>query len=117
MKFLVAVSIAVLLSYSSLARADLTIAVHNSYSKGTAIQKASVQSYVSGVGKGMQWANVALKRANQPLLFCGGDKLSNDEMVKLTSDAVKAHLAKNPGDTDLPVEMLMLIRLKELFPC
>ena len=86
--------------------------------KGTHDQKKTIEMYIGGVGAGYKWANTALNSSKQPLLFCFDGDMTTKDFYDMALEAIrlrKKNNAKDDGDT--PVEMVLLIHLKKLYPC
>lgn len=84
--------------------------------KGSHEQKKGIEMYIGGVGRGYMWANTAL--AKQPLLFCFDGDMTTKGFYDMALEAIrlrKKDSSKDDGDT--PVEMVLLIHLKKLYPC
>jgi hypothetical protein len=74
--------------------------------------------YVGGVAKGYLHANGYLAATKQPLLFCHRGDLTTGNALELATAAVNEHLLKSPADLKKEmVELLLLMKLRQLFPC
>lgn len=110
------VCLALAVSFS--ANADLSIDAFNQLSKGSEFDSYGVEMYVGGVVKGYLNANGYLVSINQPPLFCYAGDIDTTQALKITSDTVKAHLLSHPNDgKEEIVEVILLMKLKSLYPC
>lgn len=100
-----------------IAYAEMTIGVFKKFEKGTDVEKVSLDSYVGGVGKGYLWANSNLRYQNRQPLFCFQGDMTTHEILKIASDEIKyVQRYKHIGD-DTDVELVLLEKLKRLYPC
>ena len=75
-----------------------------------------IKSYLSGVGQGIHFANIELKREGKPRLYCPPDELLLN--VGNIYQMIDATLESNPT---LPkttfVTAIVLLKLQQTFPC
>ena len=77
-----------------------------------------IEMYTGGVVKGYLNANGYLSATGQKPLFCYKGDIDTSQAHKITSQAIKEHLAKSPGESkEEIVEMLIMMKLKSLYPC
>lgn len=113
MKKITLTFVVALLTISPIVKADLSVSVFKTLSIGTKTEKAILENYIGGVGKGYLWANAS----GQAPLFCYKGDYTTDQIRDIAANAVKEHLKNTPNDTEAPVELLLLGRLKQLHPC
>lgn len=103
---------------ASSAHADLSIDVFKELSAGKKIEKMSVEMYVGGVVKGFLQSNAFLLTSKQPPMFCFSGDIDTGKAHQLASEAIKEHLIKFPGTgKEEIVELLLLMKLRKLYPC
>lgn len=103
---------------ASVAHANLSINAFKQLSTGNDFDKMTVEMYVGGVVKGYLSANGYLKATNQPLLFCYAGDIDTSKALNLASKFVNEHLSKHPNDgKEEIVEVILLMKLKSLYPC
>jgi hypothetical protein len=73
--------------------------------------------YVTGVGRGIFWTNVALKTHNMKPLFCMPDKLGLDSGI--ISSLLEQELRNSPPvyNDDSSIEMILVFSFQKRFPC
>ncbi len=107
-----------LVLFSSFANADLSINAFNQMNKGNEIEKQSIEMYVGGVVKGYLNANGYLGSQKQPPLFCYSGDITTGQSLKIADDKVNLYLSSHPNDGKKEmVEVILLMSLKELYPC
>ena len=80
--------------------------------------RALLEIYLLGVGEGFKWANAALPKQKQSMLFCAPERigLNADNYVQVIDEA----LALNREayiKMELPVEAILLYGLQQKLPC
>lgn len=78
------------------------------------------QTYIEGVGVGYVIANSVLRVSrHQDPLFCTPSKLALTQKNYLTilDNYISKHDVKGEHGEDRPVEVLLLIALRDVFPC
>lgn len=73
------------------------------------------QSYITGVGQGLQWANYQLKREGNAPVYCIPDGATEPDPLLLLDTALKQADASSLADER--VEELLLHKLAARFPC
>lgn len=112
---LVAISMAM---FVNIANADLSINAFKQLSAGNDFDKMTVEMYVGGVVKGYLNVNAYLGSQKQPLLFCYSGDIDTSKALSLASRFVNEHLSKHPNDgKEEIVEIILLMKLKSLYPC
>lgn len=102
----------------ALAMADMSPDSFRQLSTGGKLERASVEMYVGGVVKGYLNANGYLSATGQKPLFCYKGDIDTAQAQKITSQAIKEHLAKSPGESkEEIVEMLIMMKLRAMYPC
>src|SRR4029079_4845844 len=103
------VSIFISMFFSSIAHAELTIAIWQQ-------NKQLWTTHIAGIGTGLQWANTAMEQAGQNPLYCPPGKLGltveNDQSI--LEDTIKRHPKL---EKTTPIGLLLLIGYRETFPC
>ncbi len=100
------------------AHADLSIDSFRKMSKGTQAERFGVEMYVGGVVRGYLSANGLQAAQKQPQFFCYSGDFTTRQSFELTQQVVSEHLAKRPGDgKEEIVEMLLLMKLRQMYPC
>jgi len=100
------------------AHADLSLEAFRQLSAGEKLEKTSVEMYVGGVAKGFLHSNAYLKASGQSQIFCFNGDIDTRKAHQLASQAIKEHLSKSPDDgKEEIVELLLLMKLKSLYPC
>jgi hypothetical protein len=116
-KIIVMVAISMTM-FANMAQADLSLNAFKQLSAGGQLDKTSAEMYVGGVIKGYLNANAYLGSTRQPQMFCFNGDINTGNALQLASQAVDEHLAKKPGDgKEEIVELLLLMKLKSLYPC
>jgi hypothetical protein len=77
------------------------------------------KSYITGVGVGLKWANVLAHQGTGKWLYCQPARLSlaGANYVNMTDEAVKEWRISRTDVDDPAVELLLLLKLQEVFPC
>lgn len=102
----------------AIAFADLSPDAFKQLSAGNKTEKAMIEMYVGGVVKGYLNANGLLSSTGQKLLFCYDGDIDTGQSHKIAAQAIKEHLTKSPGDSKKEiVEVLIMMKLKALYPC
>lgn len=100
------------------ALADLSPEYFKQLSSGGKLEKTSIEMYVGGVVKGYLSANGFLSATGQKLLFCYKGDINTGQAHQIAVQAIKEHLEKSPGEAkEEIVEMLLLMKLKAMYPC
>jgi hypothetical protein len=100
------------------AHADLSLEAFRQLSAGGKLEKTSVEMYIGGVVKGFLHSNAYLSASGQTQMFCFNGDIDTGRAHQLASQAIKEHLAKSPNDgKEEIVELLLLMKLKSLYPC
>jgi hypothetical protein len=116
-KIMIAAAVGMAL-FANMAQADLSLNAFKQLSAGGQLDKTGAEMYVGGVVKGYLNANGYLGSTRQPQLFCFDGDINTGSAFKLASQVVDEHLAKKPGDgKEEIVELLLLMKLKSLYPC
>lgn len=105
--------------FATVAQADLNVKTYVELLQGSETEKAIVENYVGGVGKGYLWANTILYQNKQAELFCYDGEYSTEDFNNIAIEAVNV-IVKHPKydeTDDTSVEMLLLYKLQELHPC
>lgn len=98
--------------------ADMSPDSFRQLSAGGKLERTSVEMYVGGVVKGYLNANGYLSATGQKPLFCYKGDIDTAQAQKIAAQAIKEHLAKSPGESkEEIVEMLIMMKLKALYPC
>ena len=88
---------------------------------GDELKRSAVDSYVSGVGNGISWANAQLGTLRREKLYCAPVKLALGlASYKDILDRQIAEQAKRRTDDELgklDIELLLMNGLIETFPC
>ena len=83
--------------------------------------KEKLRDYVTGVGRGIFWANVMLGVENKVRLFCMPKKLSLDEAIiqSLLDQEIKRPTSRRgePYENDTPIELILTTAFINRFPC
>jgi len=76
--------------------------------------EAPLRTYITGLGKGMEWTNTLAKQSTGKALFCVPSDVALNEAhyVGLIDKA----LAQGVAD-DQPIEMSLILGLAAAFPC
>ena len=102
----------------SIAMADLSPDAFKQLSSGNKTEKAMIEMYVGGVVKGYLNANGLLSSVGQKPLFCYDGDIDTGQAHKIAAQTIKEHLAKSPDDSKKEiVEVLIMMKLKALYPC
>ncbi len=102
----------------AIALADLSPDAFRQLSAGNKTEKAMIEMYVGGVVKGYLNANGLLSSTGQKPMFCYDGDIDTGQAHKIAAQSIKEHLAKSPGDSKKEiVEVLMMMKLKALYPC
>jgi hypothetical protein len=109
---------AVMLMAATSAQADLSINAFKQLAQGGKAQQDNVEMYVGGVVKGYLNVNGYLQSQKQPLLFCYSGDIDTGKALTIASEAVNEHLSTHPHDGQQEiVELLLMMKLKSLYPC
>lgn len=118
MKKIIAVTAISVALCANIAHADLSLNAFKQLSAGGKLEKTGAEMYVGGVVKGYLNANAYLGSTRQQQMFCFDGDIATGNAFQLASQAVDEHLAKKPGDgKEEIVELLLLMKLKSLYPC
>lgn len=101
----------VLFTASAAAHADMDADYFLKMSKGSKLERHSVEMYIGGVAKGYLNVNGYLSAKNQPLLFCYDGSIDTTEAYELTLQAIKE------SKKNYTAELLLLMKLIRLYPC
>ena len=73
--------------------------------------------YINGVGAGFERVNAYLNEVGRPPLYCQPQKLTltAEDYLNIIQDSIRKH--KGTIKLNYPVEMILLQRLMEKFPC
>lgn len=105
--------------FTTAVQADLNVKTYAELIQGSKTEKAIVENYIGGVGKGYLWANTILSQNKQAELFCYSGDYSTEDFNNIAIEAVNV-IINHPkyDETDnTSVEMLLLYKLQELHPC
>ena len=101
-----------------IAMADLSPEIFRQLSAGGKLEKTSVEMYVGGVVKGYLNVNGFLSATGQKPLFCYKGDIDTTQAHKIATQVINEHLAKSPGQSkEEIVEMLIMMKLKSMYPC
>jgi hypothetical protein len=85
-----------------------------------AVTEVAVNSkdYVTGMGRGNEWANVFLRRKGEAPLFCLPPKMHFDAPIiaSLLDQEIRDPSSGVAWKPDTPIELIMVV-LTERFPC
>ncbi|TXI25331.1 MAG: hypothetical protein E6Q61_02565 [Nitrosomonas sp.] len=102
-----------LVAVSASAMAEIPVSQYDQF-KAT----ETFKTYITGVGRGFQWANAMLRNEGMPPLYCAPDNVGfdqNDYLSLLENEVEKKNLRTDSPDA--AVEMVLLFALKHAFPC
>lgn len=113
------IAILALTLVSTVVEADLNVKTYAELLQSGETEKAIVENYVGGVGKGYLWANTVLKKKKEVELFCYDGDYSIEDFNNIAREAVNVIISHPKYDEtdDTSVEMLLLYKLQELHPC
>ena len=105
--------------FATAAQSDLNVKTYVELLQGNETEKAIVENYVGGVGKGYLWANTILSQNKQAELFCYNGDYSTEDFNNMAINSVNVIInhPKYDETDDTSVEMLLLYKLQELHPC
>jgi len=107
-----------MIMFANSVNADLSINAFKQLSAGSDNDKATIEMYVGGVAKGFLHSNAYLKASKQSQIFCFSGDIGTGKAYQLADQAINEHLSKSPGDgKEEIVELLLLMKLKSLYPC
>ena len=100
------------------ANADFSLEQYRTLSQSSEI-KEKFRDYVTGVGRGIFWANVMLGVQKKERLFCMPTKLSLDEGIiqSLLDQEIRAPSKGTAYKNDTPIELIMTSAFIRRFPC
>lgn len=77
------------------------------------------KSYLTGVGRGIQYANEFMKAQGVPPLFCMPNNLSLDESIihSLLDQEIRRPSGDRKYNADNTIEMILTISFIRRFPC
>lgn len=80
---------------------------------------ASFKSYMTGVGRGIFWANTVLEVNGQKPLFCMPEKLAADQglILSLLDQEVRSRQQDPAADQSVTLELLLAKSFMARFPC
>ena len=79
----------------------------------------SFADYLTGIGRGVFWANTVLEVNNQKTLFCMPNNLSLDKgiILSLIDQEIRSPSSGRQWKEDTPVELIMVVAFQKRFPC
>jgi hypothetical protein len=97
------------------AYADVSIGIYKATKKDHGKNWGSLQLYLSGVGMGYQYANIALTMVKKQPIYCPPENfsLNNDNLIEI----LEKQLEKSPGPDAAPIEPALFLGLVNTFPC
>lgn len=104
-----------LLLKSTLASAEFTVENYYQF-KGNAPQ---FDDYLTGLGRGIFWANTVLAVEGRDKIFCMPSGLSLDQGIILSviDQEVRSPTNRDSWANDVPVELIAVHAFKNKFPC
>jgi hypothetical protein len=117
-RYILTTLIAVGFLFSSAAQADFDLQTYTDL-KQHDDTKDRVNSYMTGVGRGIFWANTAIGANGGQELFCMPPKLALDEglIQSLLDQEIRSPVSGKPYADDTLVEFIMLRAFESRFPC
>ena len=115
-KLIIIILFALILPLS--AYAEFTVEEYRQFEQYPEV-KESLNSYVTGVGRGIFWANVMLGFQNTPPLFCIPANLSLDEgiIISLLDQEIRNPMKGARYEADTPIELILTGAFIHRFPC
>ncbi len=104
-----------MLTFSTLALAEFHVSEYDGLKN-----EETFKTYIYGVGVGLSWANAVAIDKNRTPLFCQPLrlKLNGPDYMKMLDNAVTEWRKSRKGsDPDPVVELLLVDRLIDMFPC
>ena len=100
---------------SSVAFADVPLSLYFEFKKS----QPSFTDYLTGIGRGVFWANTVLKANNQTPLFCMPNKLALDQgiILSLIDQEVRNPSSGQQWTEDTSIELIMVVAFQKRFPC
>ena len=110
---------AALLLVSASAHADVSLKTYQDGKALGGVSKSTVETYVTGVARGVFWASALTSNGKAGPIICMPPKLGVDQgMVLGVMDRyIKSERSKGSIDNETPIEYIVLMSLKETFPC
>lgn len=99
------------------ARGELSLGTFEQMNKGSKNDRFAVEMYMGGVGKAYLQANASLEAKKQQPLFCFDGDYTTKQLLDLVKQHVKYIHSINPGEKDIPMELVLLMKLQQLHPC
>ena len=117
-RYILTTLLAVGFLFSSSAKADFDLKTYTD-AKQHDETKDKVNAYITGVGRGIFWANVAISAHGGRKLFCMPLNLALDEGLihSLLDQEIRSPEKGKPYTDDTSVELIMLRAFESRFPC
>jgi len=77
------------------------------------------KDYVTGVGRGIFWANVVMGAQGRPKIFCIPEKLALDDglVLSLLDQEIRSPSPGSDYKSDTPIELILTNGFAKRFPC
>jgi hypothetical protein len=100
---------------ASPAHADVSTGIYKATKKAHGKNWESLQLYLSGVGVGYQYANMAVTAVQKQPIYCPPKNfsLNSDNLIEI----LEKQLEKSPGSDAAPIEPALFLGLVNTFPC
>lgn len=110
---------AALLLVSASAHADVTVDIYKRSIAADAAGKEMIETYATGVARGIFWANAVVTHDTGVPMFCMPPKLGLDQdmVLSITDRYIKAHLGEGRINKETSIELIILLAMKDTFPC
>jgi hypothetical protein len=81
--------------------------------------REKLADYVTGLGRGVFWANIFVESKSQPPLFCMPPKLELSEglIASVLAQEIETPVGGKPYADKTPIEMIMVKGFMGRFPC
>jgi len=114
----IVLALAVLLLLPFSAEAEFTLGQYRQIVQDPAL-KERLDSYLTGVGRGVFWANVMLRAQKKRQLFCMPAELSLDEGIieSLFDQEIRRPTKSAHYGEDTPIELILISAFIQRFPC
>jgi hypothetical protein len=115
MRIIAAICIVSISLLASPAHADVSTGTYKSTKKAHGKNWESLQLYLSGVGMGYQYANIAMTIVKKQPIYCPPENfsLNSDNLIEI----LEKQLQKSPGPDAAPIEPALFLGLVNTFPC
>ncbi|MEN4938734.1 hypothetical protein [Stenotrophomonas sp. TWI1151] len=110
---------AALLLVSASAHAEVSVSTYKQAVDAGGAVKSTAETYAIGVARGIFWSNAAITHDTGTPMFCMPPKLGTDQdmVLSITNRYIKEHVGKGVVDNDTSIELIVLLALKDTFPC